>query len=98
MQPSPTFPYSAPVLYTMEACCFQCSVRMIKLRVSSMIETLPAGAWDEAVKPLMIMPLMRRLSVLDPMRRMPLLWLESDGLPEGCPVNCSTVTLRYWEL
>lgn len=91
-----SFPYSAPVLYTMEACCFQCSVRMIKLRVSSMIETLPAGAWDEAVKPLMVMPLMRRLSVLDPMRRMPLLWLES--MPEACPHHCSMVTSRYWEL
>jgi hypothetical protein len=98
MPPPPTFPYTAPALFTMEACCFQCSVRMIKLRVASMIEKLPSGAWEEAVKPRMIMPLMHRLSVMDPMRRMPLLWLESDGLPEACPRHCSMVTLRYWEL
>jgi len=94
----PAFPYTSSALFTMDTCCFQCSVRTIKYRVAAMMEKLPAGAWEEAVKPRMILPLLHRLSTIDPLRRMPLRWLESDGLPELCPRHSSLVTTRYWEL
>ena len=92
----PIFPYTSRTLFAKDACCFQCSIRTIKYNIVAMIENLPAGAWEEAVKPRMIVPLLRRLSFIDPMRRMPLLWLED--LPPACPRDASLVTTRYWEL
>jgi hypothetical protein len=98
MQPHHTanFPYTSPTLFSKDSCCFQCSVRTIKFNVAAMIEHLPTEAWEEAVKPRMILPLLRRLSMIDPVRRMPLLWLET--LPPVCPRDVSLVTVRYWEL
>jgi hypothetical protein len=92
------FPFTSPSLFTMDSCCFQCSVRTIKGHIGSMMEKLPADAWSEAVKPGMILPTLRRISVMDPMRRMPLRWLESDGFPIARPMNGCLVTVRYWEL
>jgi hypothetical protein len=90
------FPYTSPTLFSKDACCFQCSVRTIKFNVAAMIEHMPTEAWEEAVKPRMILPLLRRLSMIDPVRRMPLLWLET--LTPVCPRDVSLVTVRYWEL
>ena len=67
-----------------------------------MISKLPTGAWEKTVKPLMVMPLLLRLSLIDPLRRMPLSWLDSDKLPDDYPVhitnNTDLVAIRYWEL
>jgi hypothetical protein len=91
-------PFPSIRLFSMDACCFQCSVRTMKTRVSEMMETLPDGAWEEAVRPKLVLPVLRRLSLMDRLRRMPLKWLESDGLPMLCPRNSCLVVVRYWEL
>ena len=98
--PSQTmFPYTHPTLYTANKCCFHCSLRALKSHASALVENLPSGAWESKVKPVLILPMLRRLSVFDPWRRMPLLWLESaESAPEQCPEGEERVTMRYWHL
>lgn len=69
-----------------------------------MLENLPSGAWEESVKPMILLPVLRRVSLFDPLRRMPISWLDiaSDNTQPfpiqytGNP-NCLVAT-RYWEL
>lgn len=83
-------------LYAAEPCCFNCSIRSLKAEISSMIANLPQGAWEKAVKPRMVLPILRSLSLLDPRRRLPLSWLhECSVFPEGRDAD---VVFLYWEL
>ena len=91
-----SFPYSLPTIHGTKTCCFYCATRSVKGRVAEMLEALPSDVWETAVKPEMILPLMRRISLADPLRRMPLAWLEE--LPLQCPRHCSQATARYWEM
>lgn len=93
------FPFTHPALYTNDSCCFHCSLRTLKHKVSTLIDKLPPGAWENKAKPLMVVPLLRRLSLIDPLRRMPLLWLErAEAVPEQCPAGACSVVVRYWDL
>lgn len=82
-------------LYAAEPCCFNCSVRSLKAEINALIADLPEGAWEKAIKPLMVLPILRSISLLDPCRRLPLRWLHDFvALPEGK----ERVVLLYWEL
>ena len=107
----PVFPFTHPALYEREPCCFRCSMRTLHTHVAHMIGNLPPGAWETAVKPRIVLPLLRRLSTLDPLRRMPLRWLEQGGEahPEHCPAGggaegggvhdfSTQVVIKYWEM
>jgi hypothetical protein len=92
-------PFTHPRLYNKDACCFHCSVRTLKHGVSTLLGKLPPDAWETAAKPLIVIPLLRRLSLIDPLRRMPLLWLErADAVPEECPAGVCSVVVRYWDM
>ena len=108
--PPPTFPHKHPALNASERCCFRCSMRSLQMRVAQMSLRLPPGAWERKVRQEMVLPLLRRLSLFDPLRRMPLRWLEEEGggLPAVCPVSCeeeeeagdqsTKIKALYWEL
>ena len=96
--PQTSFPYTHPALYTANKCCFHCSLRALKSHASALVESLPPGAWESKVKPVLILPMLRRLSLFDPWRRMPLLWLEcAEDVPAQCPGE-ERVTMRYWHM
>ena len=104
MQPSSTtqdlFHYIQPSIYSTYSCCFHCSVRSVKSRISAMLENMPLDAWEESVKPTMILPILRRMSLFDPLRRMPIRWLDTEEAfpPQYIGNPDCLVTTRYWEL
>ena len=88
-------------IFSVNACCFHCSIRVVKSQISAVTENMPPDAWEKSVKPAMILPLLRRLALVDPLRRMPLYWLDEDRLefPPNCPFNTGNgIVVRYWEL
>lgn len=99
LSPAPTvFPYTHERLYCCESCCFRCSLRTLQTQVATMIVKLPDGAWEKKVKPLMVLPLLHRLSLVDPLRRMPLSWLDAEKFPSEYPDHPDRVVGRYWVL
>ena len=93
------FPFTHPTIYAHDACCFHCSLRALKHKVATLLAKLPPGAWERHAKPLIVLPLLRRLSLIDPLRRMPLRWLErAEAVPAQCPAGACPVVVRYWDL
>ena len=93
-----------PIEYT---CCFRCSEESIKSKVDDLIsDKLPTKeAWHSA-KDRMLLPVLRRLSLLD--ARMPMTWTDTSiPLPQCPPAPKdsdedkrirSLIRIRFWEL
>jgi hypothetical protein len=90
-------PFKGRHLYAFDACCFICSHSALKTAINTMIHKLPQDAWEQTVKDRLVLPILRSLSLLDPLRRMPMQWLEKP--PALCPYdNKDRVTGLFWEL
>jgi hypothetical protein len=80
-------------------------MRSLQSHTSMLVRRLPPGAWERAVLPRMVLPPLRRLSVLDPLHRMPLAWIEEGGqlrpplggVREGGETD-QVIVVRYWAL
>jgi hypothetical protein len=90
-------PFKCRHLYAFDVCCFICSHSALKTAINTMIHKLPQDAWEKTVKDSLVLPILRSLSLLDPLRRMPMQWLEKP--PALCPCdNKDRVAGLFWEL
>lgn len=94
-------PFLATIYPIADQCCFQCTLRMGRVRIDAMLDKLPPGAWENEVKPRLVVPVLRRLSAFDPLGRLPLSWIDDrdDGRARPAPLSGGTlVVVRYWDL
>ena len=92
------FPQSHIELYNDSKCCFDCALRKLKVKTTKMMKELPPGAWEKSVKEKMVLPLLKELSKFDPLKRMPIEWLDAEKHPERYPNTKCMIVVMYWEM
>ena len=93
----------------MTPCAFREELDRTRARIQASLDSLPETIWPEC-RDRILLPLMRRIALFDPNRRMALEWLDaSQPLPGSVPISFVgtfrhadrldiAIKLRFWEI